>query len=24
VLVCVAVLSVYLRRYHCRAACGQW
>jgi hypothetical protein len=24
VLVCVAVLSVYLWRYHCRAACGQW
>jgi hypothetical protein len=24
VLVCVAVLSVYLRRYHCRTACGQW
>jgi hypothetical protein len=24
VLVCVAVLSVYLRRYHCRAASGQW
>jgi Protein of Unknown function (DUF2784) len=24
VLVCVAVLSVYLRRYHHRAASGQW
>ena len=24
VLVCVAVLSVYLARYHGRAACGQW
>jgi len=24
VLVCVGVLSVYLRRYHRRTACGQW
>ena len=24
VLVCVAVLLVYLRRYHLRTACGQW
>lgn len=24
VLVCVAILSVYLRRYHRRAAGGQW
>ena len=24
VLVCVAVLSVYLARYHGRSACGQW
>jgi len=23
VLVCVAVLSVYLQRYHCRTACGH-
>ena len=24
VLVCVAILSVYLRRYFRRTACGQW
>jgi len=24
VLVCVAILWVYLRRYHRRTACGQW
>jgi Protein of Unknown function (DUF2784) len=24
VVVCVAVLLVYLRRYHCRTAFGQW
>ena len=24
VVVCVAILSVYLRRYLCRTACGRW
>jgi hypothetical protein len=24
VIVCVAILSVYLRRYFCRTTCGQW